>query len=130
MRKKPRRRRRSDRGLTLLEMMIVLALVGLLAAVIGQGVMNKLKEGRLRTARLQVREVMGTVTSSMLDDPTCATVEQLVSRQVLRHPPRDPWGTPLTLRCPSENGSDLVDVSSAGPDKKEGTEDDIQSWKL
>ena len=41
--------------------------------------------------------------------------------------PNDPWGTPYEIRCPSEHDLD-VDVISAGPDKKTGTDDDIGNW--
>ena len=67
---------------------------------------------------------------AMLDDPACPTIEQLIARKLLRKTPRDAWGTPLTLTCPSKQGTDPVDISSAGPDKKPGTADDINSWAL
>ena len=114
----------------MLEIMIVLALVGLIAAVVGNGIFQRLNDGRKRTAALQVREVVGIVQQSMLDDATCPTIDQLVARQALRNTPKDPWGSPLVLRCPSEHEKDPVDVISFGPDKKENTDDDIASWKL
>jgi general secretion pathway protein G len=130
--RRPRRvrRRHTDAGMTLLEIMIVLALIGLIAAAIGRTLFNAWTEGRLRTTKLQVREVVGAVQQSMLEDTTCPTLEELVNRQVLRDLPRDAWGTPLVLRCPSEHGKDPVDVISLGPDKKERTADDINSWSL
>jgi len=84
----------------------------------------------IRVSKLQVRELVGVAEEVMLDDPGCPTIEQMVARGQLRKTPRDAWGTPLTLECPSKAGKDPVDVTSAGPDKRPGTEDDIQSWKL
>jgi general secretion pathway protein G len=40
----------------------------------------------------------------------------------------DPWGSPVAIRCPGQHDPDGVDVLSNGPDKKEGTDDDIGSW--
>jgi len=126
--RRPRKRR--DSGLTLLEMMIVLALLGLIVSTIGTAVYRRWAEGQIRTSKLQVRELVGVAQEAMIDDPGCPTIQQMLARGQLRKAPRDAWGTPLTLECPSKEGKDPVDVSSAGPDKKPGTEDDIQSWKL
>jgi hypothetical protein len=92
--------------------------------------MHALNDGRLRTAKLQVREVVGAAQRAMLDDSTCPTIDDLLKRQALRNTPKDPWGTPLVLHCPSEHQKDPVDVISASPDKKPDTEDDINSWQL
>ena len=42
---------------------------------------------------------------------------------------KDPWGKDLLFRCPGTNDTDSADISSAGPDKQEGTPDDIKSWE-
>lgn len=130
MRQRRRTCRRRDAGFTLLEIMIVLALVGLIAGVVGKGIYERWKQGQIRTARLQVRDLVAVVQESMLDDATCPTVERLVGLGLLRKPPRDPWGTPLSLECPPKHDRDPADVVSAGPDKKIGTADDLNSWEL
>lgn len=42
--------------------------------------------------------------------------------------PTDPWGTPYFYRYPGTKNSDRYDLWSAGPDRKEGTADDIGNW--
>jgi general secretion pathway protein G len=129
--RRPRRRRRHDRGFTLLEIMIVLALLGLIAGTIGTAVYRRWNEGQLRSAKLQVRELLGVAQETMLDDPACPTIDDMVAKGSLRKLPKDPWGTPLTLVCPpTHGGKDPVEVTSAGPDKKLGSGDDINSWTL
>ena len=129
-----RQRRRTpppaDAGFTLLETMVVLAIIGLIASAVGTGVLHAIKESRLRTSKLMVRELVGNAQQAMLDDATCPTIDELVKRGALRKTPVDPWGTPLVMRCPSEHDKDPVDVISAGPDKKPDTEDDVNSWQL
>ncbi len=43
--------------------------------------------------------------------------------------PSDPWGKPYFYRSPGEDGREY-DIISSGPDKQEGTADDIVSWEL
>jgi hypothetical protein len=82
-----------------------------------------------RTTKLAVMELVEAAREAMSDEPACPTVARLVARQFLAKPPRDAWGTPLIIRCPSPHG-DPFDVISFGPDKKPDTGDDIVSWQL
>ena len=43
---------------------------------------------------------------------------------------KDPWNTPLKFACPGNEDKEGIDVSSAGPDRKWDTGDDVNSWKL
>jgi hypothetical protein len=42
---------------------------------------------------------------------------------------KDPWGKDFVIHCPGTNDTDGADVISFGPDKQEGTPDDIKSWE-
>ena len=54
----------------------------------------------------------------------------LVSERLLKKHPKDPWGQELVFTCPGNNNPDGADVVSRGPDKREGTEDDVRNWEL
>jgi general secretion pathway protein G len=122
-------RLRSDRGVTLLEMMIVLALIALIAGTIGVGLLQKYKRGQGDIARMQIRDLSGNVQHYMISRGGCPSMQELVAHRFVPEEPRDPWGTAIVIRCPGQHDPDGADVLSYGPDKTEGTEDDIQSWR-
>jgi hypothetical protein len=57
-------------------------------------------------------------------------VAGLVSERLLKKHPRDPWGEELIFTCPGVHHPDGADVVSKGPDRREGTRDDIRSWEI
>ena len=124
------RRRHRDAGMTLLEVLIVLALISLIAGSVGVMVFNNFKRGQIKIARTQVSEVEGAVQLYMMDNNNdCPnSIEELIDENFLKKNYKDPWGRPFILRCPGENDPDGIDIVSGGPDKSEGTEDDINSW--
>jgi general secretion pathway protein G len=117
-----------QRGFCLIEIMIVLALIGLIASAVGYVAYRHFRDGQDTAARLQVGEVLKTVERYTLNKGTCPTLDTLVAENYLRRPPVDPWGTALELRCPGDHEKDPADVISLGRDRKKGTEDDIKSW--
>lgn len=124
--------RKADAGMTLLEVLIVLALISLIAGAIGVTVFNNFKKGQDKTAKLMINEIRGAVQQYMSDNSgDCPpNLEELVNQKFLKKSSiKDPWAKPFTLKCPGEQDSDGFDIASSGRDKQEGTEDDILSWK-
>ncbi|HXI60521.1 MAG TPA: type II secretion system protein GspG [Polyangia bacterium] len=126
-----RLQRKRDRGFTLLEIMVVLAIIGLIVGSVGVMVFNRFKKAQVSTAKTRVTQVANAVTQYMLDNSNnCPrSLDELVAQKYLQKGMKDPWGKDFILRCPGTNDTDGADVSSAGPDKAEGTADDVKSWE-
>jgi general secretion pathway protein G len=117
-------------GFTLLEVMIVLALIGLIAGTIGVGVFKQYQKGQVKTAKITVKEISDSVTQYMIENNNeCPKgMDDLVAKRNYRKVVKDPWGKDFIIKCPGTNDPDGADVLSGGPDKQEGTPDDIKSW--
>jgi general secretion pathway protein G len=128
-RRLPRYRR--DAGFTLLEIMVVLAIIGLIVGSVGVMVFNRFKKAQIQTAKTRVTEISNATTQFMLDNNNnCPRgLDDLVSQKYLKKGLKDPWGKDFIFRCPGTSDTDGADVASAGPDKQEGTADDIKSWE-
>jgi len=127
----PHLARRRQSGFTLLEIMIVLAIIAMIAGGVGVAVFKQFQKAKVSTAKLRVKAARDAVTQYMIETPSCPHgIDELVSGKYLdRSNSKDPWGSNLTLRCPGANDTEGADVSSPGPDKQEGTADDIKSWE-
>jgi len=119
---------RSEHGFMLLDIMIAIAIIGLIASAIGVAAFKKYQEGQNATARMQVRDLLANVTQFTITKGKCPTMEELVADGYVRRLPVDPWGAAIELRCPSEHEGDAADVISSGRDKKRDTPDDVRSW--
>ena len=140
-----RLRQAASRGFTLIELMVVLVIIGLLAALIVPNVLDRADDARLTAARTDVSNIMQSLKLYRLDNQRYPTGEQglqaLVTkpttspvpsnwRPYLEKLPQDPWGQPYKYLNPGLKGE--VDVFSLGADGKEGGEGkdaDIGSWQ-
>lgn len=119
-----------DAGMTLLEIMIVLALIGLIMGSLGLALSGQFKKGQIKTAKIAVGSIANAAQQYMMENSSScpASIDDLVQSKNLPKKSKDPWGRDFTLKCPGTGDPDGVDVTSSGPDKQEGTADDIKSW--
>jgi general secretion pathway protein G len=122
-------RRAKDLGMTLMEIMIVFALIALIMGAVGVGAFNYFKKGQMKTARIQVNEIMQKAQQYMMDNNNeCPkTLDDLVAQKYMPRKAKDPWNKDFILRCPGQINTDGIDVISLGPDGQEGTPDDVKA---
>jgi general secretion pathway protein G len=121
--------RRADRGMTMLEIMIVLAIIGLVMSVVGVGVYASWKRSNIKVARVAVNEIAQKTIQYMTDNSNeCPKgLDDLVAQKYMPRKQKDPWNRDYILRCPGQINTDGIDVISLGPDGQEGTADDIKA---
>jgi general secretion pathway protein G len=118
-------RRAASRGLTLVELVIVITIIGVLTAAISVGVMAAKKKADIGTTNTACNSVRSATILWKNSHPgdDCPTVEQLKSEGLLERgfSSKDPWGNAFRLTC----DVDEITCMTNGPDHKEGTDDDI-----
>lgn len=131
--------RRRDAGFTLLELLVVLAIMGLLAAIAGPQVLKYLGSSRTQTAKVQIQNLVASVELFYLDvgrypseaEGLKALVEPTPTAPGWNGPYlrkaealRDPWGAPYLYHSPGK--AKPFDVISLGSDGAEGGTGDAQ----
>lgn len=142
MRYRPRRVR--DSGVTLIEMMVVLVIIGIVAALIVPNVIGRPDEARVAVATADLRTVAASLEMYRLDNRSYPTTEQglsaLTSRPVaspvpqnwmsggyLPNLPIDPWDNEYLYSSPAEAGAyELVSLGADGEAGGEGVDADIR----
>ena len=129
--------RNNQRGLTLLEIMIVIAILGILIAVVAPKVMDAFSESKAETTKIRVNRIVNEYYPRWLTqnaDKTCPTtlleLGQAVDKTMKPTEVNDMWGKPMKFFCGDTlpQGAKGLAVMSLGEDGKEGTPDDIKSW--
>ena len=117
---------RSQLGMTLIEIMIVVIIMAMIATGVAVAVMPQLEKSRIKTAKTDVAALRAAVQLYLAETPgKCPSVEDLKSERLLDQGKRttDPWDKDFIITFP--DGED-PDVYSMGPDMQEGSEDDIR----
>ncbi|MGD8313054.1 MAG: type II secretion system major pseudopilin GspG [Gammaproteobacteria bacterium] len=130
-------------GFTLIEVMVVVVILGILAAILVPKVMDRPEQARITKARQDIRALEAALNLYKLDNYVYPTTDQglesLVEKPSSPEPPnwkeggyvdrlpQDPWKQPYQFLSPGEHGA--IDIYSLGPDQQP-SDDDIGNWTL
>ena len=138
-------RQHLQRAFTLIELMVVLVIIGVLAALIVPNVIERADDARVTAARTDVNNLMQALKLYRLDNQRYPTSEQGLQALLTRPTagpaapnwkpyveklPKDPWGQPYQYLNPGVKGE--IDVFSFGADGQpggEGKNADVGSWQ-
>jgi len=140
--------RRTNRraGVTLIEMLVVVAIIGMFVALVAPAMFKRADTARITQARAQIQNLMTALGSYKLDTGVFPTTDQGLAALRIKpneeingwngpylpqDVPKDPWGHDYVYKYPGEHG-DEPDIASLGADGQpggEGLNADIFSWK-
>jgi general secretion pathway protein G len=138
-------RKSGQAGVTLIEMLVVVTIIGLFVALVGPALWKKADTARITAARSQIENFMTALGTYKLDTGMFPTTEQgLVALRVKpaesaqwngpympKDIPKDPWGHDYLYKYPGEHGDepDIICLGADGQPGGDGLNADIVSWK-
>jgi general secretion pathway protein G len=135
-------RPKSRAAFTLIELLLVLVILGILAAVIVPKFTRRSEQARITAARTDIANLEVALDMFEVDTGRYPTTDEglkILDEEpadlpdwhgpyISRGIPTDPWGHPYIYRQPGDHNTDGYDLLSYGPDGQEGTDDDIDNW--
>ncbi|MBI2340433.1 MAG: type II secretion system major pseudopilin GspG [Deltaproteobacteria bacterium] len=135
----------NDAGMTLIEIMVVVAIIAGITGLIAVNVLGRKEKANIDLTKTQISNLLNALDQYKLDNHSYpssdqgleALVEKPSSGKVpenypedgyLKKLPKDGWGEEFNYASPGSHGN-KVEVWSSGPDSEEGNEDDINSWE-
>ncbi len=143
--KRTNKRARRQAGITLIEMLVVLVIIGLFAALVAPSMLKHGDTARVTQAKAQIESFSTALGTYKLDTGTFPSTEQGLQALRVRpadapqwggpylpkEVPKDPWGRDYIYRYPGEHGDepDIISYGQDGQPGGDGLNADIVSWK-
>ena len=139
-----KKRSRSKSGFTLMELLLVLVIIGLLAALVGPTLYQRIKPAKEAAARAQIENFTTALDGYYIDTGRYPStqdglkalrnkpegVEKWNGPYLKKELPADPWGNAYVYRAPGRNGGyEIVSFGADGREGGEGENADINSWE-
>jgi len=136
--------RRKEHGFTFFEILVVITIIGLLAALVGPRLWRKISGAKQSAAKAQIELFGAALDAFRLDTGRYPTTEE--GFKALREKPsgldtwqgpylpkeipNDPWGNLYVYKCPGDNGDyDIISYGADRVDGGDGENQDVVSWK-
>ena len=127
------------RGMTLIEIMVVILIIGMVSGIVAVGVIPQFEQAKIDTTRVQIQNFQQALDHYKIRvgkyPTTSEGLEALTNppknmQPILTEIPRDPWQNDYVYVSPGVNSKAGYDIESYGPDGVDGGNDDIESWNL
>jgi len=143
------RRRDAERGFTMIELMVVIAIIAILASIVGPKLIGRTEKAKQTKAKAQISHFKTCLMAFYLDVGRYPTTEEGLDALITApggidgdkyqeggyldssRVPEDPWGKPYVYTSPGSHGQfDLVSYGRDGRQGGSGLDADIESWNL
>jgi len=139
-----------SKGFTLIELMVVIVILGILAAIIAPRIVGRTDEAKVTEAKVQIRNFETALKLYKLDNGFFPSTEQGLEALIAKPEsgrvpanwreggylekkriPNDPWGQPYVYASPGQSGDyDMISYGADNARGGDGFDADIESWKL
>jgi general secretion pathway protein G len=135
-----RARRAAERGMTLIEIMVVVVIIGLISSAVGVAVVNQLHKAKVQTAKVQIKNFESAMEHYKLaigrypnssEGLGALTKPPGNEKPFMKEIPKDPWDGDYVFISPGQKSPDGFDIYSKGADGVEGGQgdgEDIGNW--
>jgi general secretion pathway protein G len=129
--------KKRERGMTLIEIMVVVIIISLVAGIVGVQVFNQLGTAKMKVAQTQIKQISEALELYKLSfhqyPSTGEGLQALVAPKGNAKPfmpqvPKDPWDREYVYIYPGSNNANGFDIMSYGEDGVQGGSDDITNW--